>query len=221
MRALIAGASGMVGNELLNLMLQSTNFTEVVSLVRKQSSQSNVKYSEVIIEWDNVLQCNLPDKLDVAFCCLGTTMKTAGSKEAFKKVDYEYAVNFAKLAHKHAIKCFVLISAMGADAQSSIFYNKVKGETEEAIAQLGFQSLYIMQPSLLLGNRKEKRVGEKIAMYVLEFLNPIMRGPLKKYAAIQGLSVAKSMCWAALQQKAGLHIFQSDQLHELAEKLNG
>ena len=143
------------------------------------------------------------------FCCLGTTIKTAGSKEAFRKVDLDYVVNVAKAAKENGVNHFAVVSAMGADKNSNIFYNKTKGEMEDAIKTIGFNSTYIIRPSLLLGDRKEFRFGEllgKFIMITLSFLIP------KKYRAIYDVQVALAMIHFMNQAENGFFVKENDEL---------
>jgi uncharacterized protein YbjT (DUF2867 family) len=130
---------------------------------------------------------------DVGLCCLGTTIKKAGTKELFFKVDHDYVVNFAKLCRSSGAKKFIVVSAMGADSNSSVFYNQVKGQMEKALEGLGFESLVILRPSLLLGDRSEVRRGESLAQAILSPFGFLFMGPLAPFKPIEGLVVAKRM----------------------------
>jgi uncharacterized protein YbjT (DUF2867 family) len=154
---------------------------------------------------------------DDVFCCLGTTIGVAGSQENFRKVDFDYPLQVAEICLKNGAQQFLLVSAMGANAASSIFYNKVKGEIENAIDKLNYSSLQIFQPSLLLGNRKEVRVGELIGKVVMKGLGFLFIGPIKKYKAIEAETVAKAMVKAALQAKKEKRVFQSDEIASLGK----
>jgi uncharacterized protein YbjT (DUF2867 family) len=157
-------------------------------------------------------------QLDDAFCALGTTIKQAGSQDAFRKVDHDYILAFARAAKAAGAKRFLLVSAMGASASSSIFYSRVKGETERDIRALGFETLHIFRPGLLLGERAEKRSGEEIGAALTPFLNPLMIGPLRDYRSIRGEAVAGAMRGAALSPalERGAHIHTHDAMMHLA-----
>ncbi|MES2780224.1 MAG: oxidoreductase, partial [Bacteroidota bacterium] len=151
------------------------------------------------------------------FCCLGTTIKVAGSQDSFRKVDYDYPVKVAEICLQQGAQQFLLVSAMGANSMSAIFYNRVKGEVEKAIEALRYPGFQIFRPSLLMGNRKEVRVGELIGKVVMKGLGFLFIGPLKKYKAIEGETVAKAMVKASLQHNAGVWIYQSDEIAALVK----
>jgi uncharacterized protein YbjT (DUF2867 family) len=210
--AIIAGATGLIGNQLLFNLIESDEYDKIIALVRKEISFHSPKLIQVIVDFDNLqlVQDNL--KADDVFCCLGTTIKKAGSQEEFKKVDYEYCLNLAKETHKNGSKNFFLVSALGANAKSKVFYNKVKGELEEAINKIEFKSFYTFRPSLLLGNRTEFRLGEKIMQIILKPISKLMVGSMKKYAAIESKFVAKAMYNAAQQNRKSYHILENDSI---------
>ncbi len=214
--AIIAGASGLVGKQLLFNLIESNQNDKIIALVRKEIPYHSPKLLQVIVDFDNlqVIAENL--KVDDVFCCLGTTIRKAGSQDAFKKVDYEYCLNLANETYKNGSKNFYLVSALGANAKSKIFYNNVKGKLEEAINQIGFNSFYAFRPSLLLGNRTEFRLGEKIMQIILKPISKLMFGSLKKYAAIESKQVAKVMYWLAiLNNKTGTKIITNEQMLDL------
>lgn len=192
MTCLIAGASGLVGGELLKILLSDSHFEKIISLARRALPINNEKLVQITTSLEKVESFILPPT-EVAFCCLGTTIKKAGSQEEFRKVDYDYVIHFARAAKKAGVKKFILVSAIGADANSTFFYNKVKGETEETLKKLGFASLIILQPSLLLGNRAEQRPLEKAFITASPVVNHLLIGPLGKYKAVQAETVAKCM----------------------------
>ncbi len=208
--ALIVGSSGLVGSELLKLLLDDSNFSMIYSVVRKATTNSNSKLKEVIVDFNNLANelANITD-VDVAFCCLGTTIKVAGSKEAFKKVDYLFPLTLAKWAEKNQVKHFLMITAMGADSSSSIFYNQVKGDVEKDISKLSIPAISFFRPSLLLGNRKEKRAGEKFAIILFKAISFLFIGPLKNYRGIHVSKVAAAMLQTAKNEKAGKEIILS------------
>ena len=175
--ALIAGASGLVGNYLLRMLLQSDHYAKVISIGRKTLSVIHPKLEQRIIDFDK-LAATTDLVADDIFCCLGTTMKKARSKENFYKVDYTYVVNLAKATNAQYAHQFLVVSAMGANAGSTFYYNHVKGEMEAAISKLPFRAIHIFRPSLLTGDRQEKRLGEQVGEVVLAVLNPLMLGQL-------------------------------------------
>ncbi len=217
--ALIAGATGLVGKHLLSMLLNSSEYKKVYVLSRRPLGEKHPKLEEIIIDFDKLPEQELPAAEDI-FCCLGTTMKKAGSKEAFRKVDFVYPYELANKALENAAEQYLLVSAMGANRNSFFFYNRVKGEVEEGISKLpGYKSISIFRPSLLLGEREEKRLGEGIANKLMRFLKPLMVGPLRKYRGIHARTVANGMLKAAQQKVRGVHIYESEEIKPLAAEV--
>lgn len=213
--ALILGATGLVGGELLSLLLKDDFYSNVKAVVRKKPEVEKSKLEWIVADFDNICQLDSRIAADHVFCCLGTTMKKAGSKRAFYQVDFLYPLEFAKLSQNKGATQFFLVSAMGANIKSSIFYNRVKGEIEVAISSVPFYGVNIFRPSLILGDRKEKRLGEKIAIILSGIISPIMIGPLKKYKPIQATAIASGMLKIAKQDLNGFYIFESDQITKI------
>ena len=211
MRAVIAGSTGEIGKHLLNDVLTSDACSEVVTFIRRPNQMKNSRLMPVVVDFDSLQNATL-DAIDVAFCCLGTTMKQAGSKEAFTKVDLDYVVNFAKKVKAAGATQFHVVSALGANKNSSIFYNQIKGRMQQAIIDMKFDSTYIYQPSLLISDRQEIRKGERIAIVFFKAFNFLFIGPLKKYAGIPVSKVAKGMLQRCLNAKPGVHIIESDKI---------
>ncbi|SDE65753.1 Uncharacterized conserved protein YbjT, contains NAD(P)-binding and DUF2867 domains [Fontibacillus panacisegetis] len=201
--ALIVGATGLVGNELLHILLQSDTYEHIKVLVRKPLSIKHDKLTQVVVNFDELNKYEVEFNVHDVFCCLGTTIKKAGSQAAFKKVDFEYPIQAAKLAKNHGAQQFLIVSAIGANAQSNIFYSRVKGEVEEALKQIQFASLHIFRPSLLLGSRKEFRFGEKAAAIIIPIFSPLLAGKLNKYKPIQAKQVAQAMVQNAIKIRSG------------------
>jgi uncharacterized protein YbjT (DUF2867 family) len=149
------------------------------------------------------------------FCCLGTTIKQAGSQEAFRRVDFGYVTEAARIASAKGAEQFGLVSALGADAGSRVFYNRVKGEAEDAVRALPFQSVHILRPSLLLGERKEFRVGERIAEAAMRPLGPLMRGPLRRFRPVRAHAVAAALVQLSVEQKPGVRVVESEEIRDL------
>ena len=155
---------------------------------------------------------------DNAYCCLGTTIRQAGSRENFRAVDHAAVLAFAWAARRHSGQRFFVVSAMGADAQSRVFYSRVKGETEEALIVLGFQTLGIFRPSLLLGERSQSRLGERLGGALLWLADPLMVGPLRKYRSIRAEVVARAMLRCSFGVGAqGVLVYPSDEIQDLGE----
>ena len=213
--ALLAGATGLIGSHCLKLLLDDPAYSKVTIIARKKIELNHPKLVAVCINFDQLDELSAKiDPVDDAFCCLGTTLKAAGSKEAFHLVDYTYCLEYAKLALKLQAKQFLLVSSLGADSRSGVFYSRVKGELEDALKVLSFGALKIFQPSLLLGARTEVRAGEAIAQKILPALSPLFRGPLRKYKAIEGSDVAAAMVAVAKKDVPGSETFQSDRISQ-------
>lgn len=215
--ALILGASGMVGSYLLNLLLNDGRYSNIKIVVRNVLHLSHPKLEQVIVDFNSLSQYNTAFVVDEVFCCLGSTIKKAGSQEAFYKVDATYPYEAAKIAAEAGVKQFQIVTAMGADKSSGLFYSRVKGEVEEKISKLPFTGVHLIRPSLLLGDRNEKRPREAIGQKVMKSLGFLMIGGLKKYKAIEAKTVAKAMVVIVNQNLTGVHVFESDKLQELGE----
>lgn len=217
--ALIAGASGLVGSHCLRLLLNSDRYSQVISIGRRDLPLIHPKLDQKVIDFDNLKKYSSELVADDVYCCLGTTIKKAGSKNNFYKVDHTYVVELARLTVAKNASQFLVVSAMGADAGSMLFYNKVKGEMERDVQQQNFETVHIFRPSLLLGEREEERTGEELASKIMRPLSGLMIGPLSKYKPILGEDVAKAMLYAAAQDATGTHIYLSDEIAEMAAKL--
>lgn len=206
--AIIAGASGLIGQSLTQQLLNSDDYGQVIALVRKPLGFQHDKLSELLIDFDELANLDNFPQADDIFCCLGTTMKKAGSKEAFYKVDFTYPYEMATAAQKAGVDRFFLVSALGSNKSSSNFYSRVKGELEDQISFLNFRTIYIFKPSLLRGNRKEMRFGERMAQAITRVI-PFV-GPWKKYHPIHADKVADAMIKVALQEDKGCYFYQSE-----------
>lgn len=210
--AVIAGATGMIGSELCRqLARDDSGFDRVVALTRRPLDFSLAKVVEQRADFGRLDVLDI-GPVDTAFCTLGTTMKAAGSPEAFRLVDYDYAVAFARFARKAGARTFCLLTSVDASPKSSVFYLKVKGEVELAVEAVGFESLYTFRPSLLLGERRESRAGEKIAEAVAKVMQFALIGRLRKYRAISAEALAGGMIRMARHPVAGRHICHYDEM---------
>ncbi|MBD2721614.1 NAD-dependent epimerase/dehydratase family protein [Hymenobacter armeniacus] len=210
--ALLAGATGLIGSQLLPLLLASGRYAKVIVVGRKAVPTIHPKLVQVTTELDQLEEVRLKLIADDVYCCLGTTMAQAGSKEAFYKVDYLYVVRLAAVAAANFASQFMVVSSMGADAESRIYYSRVKGEMEAAVRQTPFRAIHIFRPSLLLGERARPRLGERIGAVVLRLLRPLLRGPLLKYRPVTGATVAAAMLRAAEEDGGGVRVHESDEL---------
>lgn len=207
--ALVAGATGLIGEQLLRLLLQSDQYDKVIALVRREITDHPKLEQRTIDLGDEKDYEGL--KADDVFCCLGTTIKKAGSKENFRKVDLHYPLILAQAMKHNGAKQYLIVTALGANKNSSIFYNQVKGEVEDAISKIGFDSIHIFRPSLLIGDRKEKRSAEDAAKWfykVFGFLIP------SKYKGINVSKIARAMLALAAEHERGIFIHESDVLQK-------
>ena len=213
--ALVLGSSGLEGSHLLKYLLEDPEYSRVVALVRNRLFLEHPKLEQLVIDFEELENYREYFILDQVFCCLGTTMKKAGTKEAFIKVDLEYPVESARIAKKSGVKKFLIISALGANEKSAVFYNRVKGQVECGIKKLGLDSLDIFRPSLLLGTRRDFRPAEKAAAILSRLLSFSFVGPLKKYRPVEAKAVAFAMYSSAIKGTAGINIYESDKISEI------
>jgi uncharacterized protein YbjT (DUF2867 family) len=209
--ALIAGSTGLIGNQLLTLLLATNRYDRIIALTRHDLNIQHPKLDELRVDF-SILD-KYADQLvaDDVFCCLGTTMAKAKTKEKFYEVDFTYPLRLAVATKLTGAKQFFLVSALGANKKSSIYYNRVKGEAEEAISNLGFESYHIFRPSLLLGPREEQRPGEdaaKVVYKIFGFLIP------SKYKGVEASKVARAMLHHASKDVTGKHIHESQALQQ-------
>lgn len=214
----MVGATGLVGHELLLLFSLLEQITTVKAVTRSPMGKIPPHTDNIILNFDKLQDHAEALKAQVYICCLGSTIKKAGSQEAFRKVDYDYVVNFAKVAEQNKAQKLIVISAMGANANSNVFYNRVKGEMEKSLRELNIPQIEIFRPSLILGDRKEHRAGEDIAQRLSPYFNPLLVGPLKKYRAIKAIDIAKAMAIATLNFQPGFHVYESDQIQHIADQ---
>ena len=203
--AIVIGGSGLIGNLLVRALLQDEAYSSVRALVRKPLAIQHPKLTNLVLRFDdeNALQIALTG--DVVFCCVGTTIKKAGSQAAFRAVDRDLPLKCAAVAHKNGVTNFQLVSAVGAKASSSNFYLRTKGETENGLREIGFESLYFLRPSFLIGDRSEVRIGEQFAALIA----PIMRFFLpKKYRPVKAATVASKMVELDKSPQPGVHVIE-------------
>jgi uncharacterized protein YbjT (DUF2867 family) len=205
---LLAGASGLTGEHLLDRLLNEPTVTRVLAPSRKPLAEH--PRLENPVGDPAVFLPQLRGQVDIAFCCLGTTIKQAGSEEAFRAVDLDMVVEFAKRAREMGARHLIVISAIGADPKSSILYNRVKGQMEEALKAQGWPQLTIVRPSLLLGERLEPRLAEQLA-------GPLSRLIPGKYHGIEVCELARAMWRLALEEQDGVRVVESDELRKLGK----
>ncbi len=204
-KALIAGATGLVGGHLLRLLLGHPAYKETIALVRRPIDRNSDKLVQRVVDFEQLEESSGDWEVDDVFLCLGTTIAVAGSRERFCRVDHDYTVEVARLAKKHGAVRVGLVSSIGASVRASSFYLRVKGETERDVESLGFGSLEISRPSLLLGERKEKRRGEAAGIAVTKAMSFAMVGALRAYRPIGADCVAAALLRAVLMGEPGRH----------------
>lgn len=208
---LLAGATGLVGRECLRLLAEDPAFERVVVIARRGlppeivPSAGAAKVDARIVDFDRLEETADAFDVDVVICALGTTMKQAGSRERFRRVDHDYPLMIARLAAEHGARHFLLVTALGASARSRVFYNRVKGEIEEAVSALPFRGVTIVRPSLLVGERAEVRRGEVIGSR-LAFLLP------RRYKPVRAAAVAATLVRAAKEETEGRRVIESAEI---------
>lgn len=215
-RAIIAGASGLIGQSLLDILLQHPGYDEVLILVRKELLLKHHKLNQLIVDFDKLEDFSAAISGDVLFSCLGSTKKKTPDPAMYRKVDHDYTLRLAQIALRNNISQFHLVSSMGANPDSINFYTKLKGETETSLIKLGLRSIYIYRPSFLTGKRKEHRPMEGFLTGVMKLIDPLLLGGLKKYRSIPAITVAEAMYKQSLKNEPGVHIYASDKIKELS-----
>ncbi len=208
--ALVLGATGLVGEQILKLLLEDDRWTEVVTLGRRGMEPVAPQHAHHLVDFDNLEDHAAHFACDDVFCCIGTTIKKAGSEDAFRRVDFHYPLAAARLARAHGARQYMLVSALGANPKSRIFYNRVKGEVERAVADVGFESLGIFRPSLLTGERRERRPLEALSAKFITALRPLLSGRLRKYRATPADVLAHAMTALAAEPREGVTVYEAD-----------
>jgi uncharacterized protein YbjT (DUF2867 family) len=201
----------------LRRLLAHSAYSKVTVWSRRALSAVHEKLKVELVDFDGILAAG--ESFDEIFCCLGTTIRKAGSQEAFRRVDHDFPLALAKLGKATGAQQFLMVSALGADAQSSVFYSRVKGETERDIAAIGLPKVIFMRPSILLGERREHRSGERAGIVAGRLIAPLLAGPLRKYRPIHADEVAAAMLYAANHEVHSGPI-DSDKIARLAQQEN-
>jgi uncharacterized protein YbjT (DUF2867 family) len=212
----VIGATGLVGTQLVRLLLEDGYFKKVIVFVRRSTKIRNDKLEERIIDFDKPATWQHLVKGDVFFSTLGTTIKQAGSQQAQYRIDYFYQYQFAQAAAHNDVPVYVLVSSAGANPDAVIFYSRMKGELEKDVKQLKFSSINIIQPGLLVGHRQHERTGEKIGYHLLNSFNRI--GLFKKYKPIKAILVAQAMINAGKAAVNGVHVYSLEAVFKLAQQ---
>ncbi len=215
--ALLLGATGLVGGHVLDQLLAHPAYRRVTVLGRRPLARMDPKLDQRTADFDRLHEHAISFAVDDVFCCLGTTIKTAGSQEAFRRVDHGYVVEAARLAAEHGARRYLLVTAAGANARSRIFYNRVKGQAEDAVRALPLEGVVILRPSLLMGDREEERPMESLAQRVMPALDRAMVGPLRRYRPVEAATVARAMVRLAREQPRGVRVVESDEIQRMGE----
>jgi uncharacterized protein YbjT (DUF2867 family) len=215
-KAVIAGASGLIGSYLLEILLQEPFYDEVLILVRKELPVKHKKLVQLVIDFDKPDEYSGSINGHVLFSCLGSTRKKTPDLTVYRKIDHDYPLKLAQIARQNGIGQYQLVSSMGADPKSSNFYTKMKGEIEQDIREVGIKCLHIYRPSFLTGDRKEKRAGERFLVGLMKLIDPLLIGSLKKYRSIPAQTVARAMFNQSLKTEEGTYIHLSDKIKLLA-----
>lgn len=215
-KAVLIGASGLIGNALLKQLSLHPQYGEIVILVRTLLPLINQKVKQYIVDFDSLETYADLIHGGVVFSCIGSTRAKTPDLTVYKKVDHDYPLKVAEIAIKNGIEQFHLISAIGANSASANFYLRIKGQTEDDLKKLPFQSTYIYQPSLLDGHRKEQRILERVAVKIMRLVNPLLLGELKNYRSIKVTDIASAMIKASIENNTGIFIYPTKEIKTLA-----
>lgn len=215
--AIIFGATGLVGNLLIEEMETSKKYSTIRIFVRQTTEITLPGLEEIVTDFSDRESLAGQVRGDDLFICLGTTIKKAGSIANMEKIDRDLPVMLARMAHNNGTKRIAVVSSIGATTSSKNYYLRIKGEMEQGIIELGFERTVIVRPSMLLGDRKEKRAGEIIGKVMIKTVQPLLAGKMKKYRAIHGRDVARSMI-TLVQGEPGISIIESDELQRIAKE---
>lgn len=214
--AILLGASGLVGGYCLQTLLVDPACERITLLTRRELvAVRHPRLVQRVVNFDALTLADFASG-EVVYCALGTTMRKAGSKEAFRHVDVEYPLVAARFGRQAGARQFVLVSSVGANAAAKNFYLRTKGEIEQDIGRMGFEGFHIFRPSLLLGKREEFRLGERLAMIVMPVLNLAMVGGLRRYRAIPAAMVGRAMVVATRDSQSGTFVYEYDAITKLA-----
>lgn len=217
LNANVIGATGLVGKALVRQLLNDERFGKVRIFVRRETGLKHQKLEQLIVDFGRTETWDKQLTGDVLFSALGTTLKQAGSKEKQWEIDFTFNLNFAKKAKENGIENYVLVSSVGANSKSSIFYTKMKGELDEAVSKIGFRNLVILRPASLTGPRENRRLAEEISVPILNFLT---RFVMKNYRPISDETVAKAIINAVFRKNTNKVIYEGAGVFNLAaEKL--
>ena len=215
--ALLLGATGLVGRHTLARLARDPRWTRVVTLDRRPVAPASPTHTSHVVDFDRL------DDLDSSvwacddvFCALGTTIRQAGSQAAFRHVDLDIPAHVAQRAHAAGASQMLLVSSMGADPESRVFYSRTKGQAEAAVRSTGFEAVHLLRPSLLTGDRAEARTGEQVGEAVLRILNPVLVGPLKNLRPTAAEDVAAALVALAAARRPGAHVYDPEAIRAWA-----
>jgi uncharacterized protein YbjT (DUF2867 family) len=215
-KAVIAGASGLIGSKLLDILLKEDFYDEVLVLVRKELPVNHKKLVQLVIDFERLMEHATAISGHAVFCCLGSTKKKTPDLVEYRKIDLDYPLQLAQLAKQNGVKQYHLVSSLGANSKSSAFYTKTKGEVEEAVQKVGLKCLHIYEPSILTGDRNESRPMASFANILMPFIDMFLIGSLKKYRSIPAETVARAMFNQSLKNEEGIFVHSSDKIKLLA-----
>jgi uncharacterized protein YbjT (DUF2867 family) len=215
-KAIIAGASGLIGGELLNIILQHADYEHVLILVRAELPLKHKKLTQLVIDFDKLKDHENDIRAHAIFSCLGSTRKKTPDMDVYRKIDHDYPLQLAQMAAKNGVEQFHLVSSLGADASTSNFYTKMKGEIERDIKETALKCLHIYRPAFLTGDRKEERPLEGALNVFMKIIDPLLVGGLKKYRSIPAKTVAMAMYKESIINERGIFIHPSDKIKQLA-----
>ncbi|MEE2773083.1 MAG: NAD(P)H-binding protein [Bacteroidota bacterium] len=217
--AIILGATGLTGGVLLDLLLKDERYEQIKLFTRSRTGLKNPKIEEYLIDLFEMEQFKNLFQADEVYCCVGTTQKKTPDKDTYRQIDFGIPATAAKMAAENGIEAFLVISAMGANQNSRIFYNRTKGEMEGAVLDAKISKTHILRPALISGDREESRPAEFFGKKLMQALNPLLRGKLKKYRSIHPKEIAKSMIFLA-NHHFDKKILESDEIKDIAAKEN-
>jgi uncharacterized protein YbjT (DUF2867 family) len=215
---LIAGATGMVGNELVSLLITNNYYTSLHLVTRRPYNLKHRKIAAHLVDFNKMDEFKPDVQIHVVYICLGTTIKKARTKENFLKVDFEYVLNVAQWAKQNNVEKLAFISSLGANSLSNNFYLSTKGKTENSLIELGFTHLVLLRPSLLLGKRNESRPAETVSKFILTLLKSLFIGKLKRYKAVDAWLVAKAMFYYTTNSVSSVSIIENEKILEIADQ---
>jgi len=215
-KAIIVGASGLIGSNLLKILLAEPLYTGITILVRKKTGISNPKLTEILVDFDTFDIYALNIIAHALFCCIGTTKNKTPNLTDYYKIEHDYPIKLGQLALENGVKQYHYVSSIGADKNSAAYYTKFKGQTEHDLQQLNLQVLHIYRPSILAGDRKDHRPMEQFANALMNIINPLLIGQYKKYRSIPAKTVAMAMYKQSINSEEGVFIHPSDQIKQIA-----